>query len=195
MGKRGPKKKPGKREANGQLSRKPAEREARHIDGLDREQQDTIAVAVEARQRVFGVPAPISRDQMAGSAIGRLCLQGLITRLQYDAAMSYAAEVESYGLAYRSPRQPGAVNLNATKGGAGDYENVALVQRIMADRDATNRAILDKQIEIGNFGNLKGALDTVVLRDVHLDHLLGDLRTALNALVKRYGLEAGRAAA
>lgn len=192
---RGRRRKTGKREPNGKLSRHPEDKKQRHLEGLDREQRETIAVAVEARQRVFGIAVGLSRDQMAGSAIGRLCLQGVITTLQYDAAMSYAAEVESYGMAWCSPRSPRAVNLNATKGSLGDYENEELVCRIMAARNATNEALRNKQIEVGNLGNLKGALDTVVLRDVSMDHLVGDLRIALNALAKRYGLEAGRAAA
>lgn len=195
MGKRGPKKQKGKaREPNGRLSRKPAERDARHLEGLDQEQRAMIAPGIEARQRVWGVPAPVSRDQMAGSAVGRFCLQGHITRPQYDAAMAYLEEREEYNRYILAPRQPGAIDLNATKGLATGAENVARVRKIAASVKATDDAIMDKQLEVGNKGNLFGAMNAVLMQDVQLDHLLGDLRTALNALVKRYGLESQRAA-
>ena len=106
----GRKRKPGKREPNGKLSRVPADVAARRKDGLDREEQDTIAVAIEARQRVFGLPPAISRDQMAGSAVGRYCLQCVITRTQYDAAMLYLADCEAYSHAIGTPGIPRAVD-------------------------------------------------------------------------------------
>lgn len=154
-----------------------------------------IAVGIEARQRVWGVPAPVSRDQMAGSAVGRYCLQGQITRAQYDAAMSYLEERDNWFRCIEAPRQPGAVDLNATKGQSVNAENVSRYRTIMAAREATDKAIMAKQIEIGNMGNLNGALYAVLVQDVQLEHLLGDLRTALNALVRRYGLTSGREAA
>jgi hypothetical protein len=154
-----------------------------------------IAVGIEARQRVWGVPAPVSRDQMAGSAVGRYCLQGQITRAQYDAAVSWLGEREDYHRCIQAPRQPGAVDLNATKGQSVSAENVKRIQRVIADRKVTDKALMDKQIEVGNRGNLNGALYAVLVQDVQLEHLLGDLRTALNALVRRYGLTSGREAA
>ena len=128
---------------------------------------------------------------MAGSAIGRYCLQGLVTRPQYDAAMAYLEERENYLQAIQAPRQPGAVDLNATRGQSVAAENVARTQKAKASMKATDAAIMEKQIEVGNMGNLFGALNAVLVMDVELDHLLGDLRTALNALVKRYRMTGG----
>lgn len=192
MGKRGPRRKAGKREPNGQLSRVPAERNARHLDGLDQEQQSMISVGIEARQRVWGVPVGLSRDQMAGSAVGRMCLQEHITRTQYEAALSYIAEREEYSRCIMGPRQPGAVDLNKTNGASTAGENVAHVMHITAGAKATDAALREAQREVGNMGNLFGAIDAVLIRDVGLDHFIGDLRTALNALVRRYGLESDR---
>lgn len=189
--------KSGKREPNGKLSRRGTEQAKRneaHLDGLEREERDTLAVGLAARQRVWGVPAPVSRDQMAGTAVGRYCLTGLITRQQYDAAQAYLDERDQYLQCIAAPRQPGAVDLNATKGQSVGLENVSRYHHIKAARETTDNAIRDKQTEIGMVGNLFGALDAVLINDVALDHLLGDLRTALNALVRRYGLD-GRAAA
>lgn len=194
MGHRGPKKQKGKRELNGQLSRRPAERNTRHLDGLDQEQRAMISTAIEARQRVWGLSPAVSRDQMAGSAIGRYCLQGNITRQQYDAAMIYLEVRNDHLIAVRAPRQPGAVDLNATHGSSGDYENINRTHKAIAAYDEMTGVIREKQIEVGNMGNLFGALDAVICRDVMLEHLLGDVRTALNALVKHYGLDGRRAA-
>lgn len=190
----GRKRKPGKREPNGKLSRAPAEVAARRKDGLDREEQDTIAVAIEARQRVFGLPPTISRDQMAGSAVGRYCLQGIITRTQYDAAMLYLADCEAYSHAIGTPGIPRAVDLNRI-GGKDNHENITKSKTAMARYDAMVKAVRAKQTEIGNMGNLFGALDTVIRRDVQLEHLVEDLRIGLNALARHYGVDGAKAAA
>ena len=190
----GRRRKPGKREPNGKLSRVPADVAARRKDGLDREEQDTIAVAIEARQRVFGLPPAISRDQMVGSAVGRYCLQGIITRVQYDAAVLYLADCEAYSHAIGTPGIPRAVDLNRI-GGKDNHENITKAKAAMARYDAMVKAVRAKQTEIGNMGNIFGALDAVIRRDVQLEHLLGDLRLGLNALVKHYGVDGARAAA
>lgn len=196
MGKRGPKRKQTKREANGRASRTQEEiarRAALARDGLDREQQETISVALEARQRVFGIPAPLSRDQMAGSAVGRFCLTGRITRVQYDAAMLYLEDCDANSRALATPGIPRAIDLNAI-GGQNNHENVAKARAAMARHAGMVKAVREKQIEVGNRGNLFGALDAVIRQNVELDHLLGDLRLALNALARHYGVD-GRAAA
>jgi hypothetical protein len=134
------------------------------------------------------------RNQKAASAVGRFCLQGHITEAQYQAAESYIEEYEAYLLAINAPRQPGAINLNATRGLSVGREDQARTAAAIAARKATEMAIREKQIEIGNRGNLFGAIDAVLIRDVEMDHLLGDLRTALNALIRRYRVNADLAA-
>jgi hypothetical protein len=186
--------KAGTREPNGQLSRKPAERKVRDAADVEATEWDTMGQALMARNRVHGVEPKDLKDQLAGSAVGRLCLKGLITQTQYDAAQAYLSEREEYHQYIQVPRQPGAVDLNATKGLATGQENVARVMKVTAAAKETDRALMDKQIEIGNMGNLFGALNAVLVMDAELDHLLGDLRTALNALARRYGLT-GRAKA
>lgn len=195
MGKRGPRRKNTKdrREANGRLSRAHEDIAARRKEGLDKEQQETIAVGIEARQRVFGLPPTISRDQMAGSAVGRYCLQKHITRVQYDAAMLYLADCEAYSHAIGTPGLPRAVDLNAT-GGQNNHENVGKVLAAIRAHDAMVKAVQAQQNELRNTANLFGALDVVIRQDKMLDHMLGDLRAGLNALVRHYGV-AGRAAA
>lgn len=186
--------KTGSREPNGQLSRKPGERKVRDAADVEASEWDTMGQALMARNRVHGVEPVNLKDQLAGSAVGRMCLKGIITQTQYDAAMAYLSEREEYHQYIQVPRQPGAVDLNATNGTSTATENVARVLKVTAAAKATDAAIMDKQIEIGNMGNLFGALNAVLVMDVELDHLVGDLRTALNALSRRYGLT-GRAKA
>lgn len=188
------KRKHGKREPNGRLSRKPGERQIRDKAEVAATEWDTMGQALMARNRVHGVEPMNLKDQLAGSAVGRMCLKGIITQTQYDAAMAYLSEREEYHQYIQVPRQPGAVDLNATKGQSVASENVARVLKVTAAAKATDAAIMDKQIEIGNMGNLFGALNAVLVMDAELDHLVGDLRTALNALARRYGLT-GRAKA
>lgn len=194
MGKRGTKPKPGKRERNGRLSRQPKHTAERNLADLDREQRDNLSIGLEARERIWGVKPQHSRDQKAGSAVGRYCLQGLVTQAQYDAAMLYLESYHRNLRAIDAPPQPGAVDLNRTHGLAVGLENVAQLTKWRAEHKATLAAIQAKQNEIRLMGNLYGALYEIVVRDHALEHLLGDLRTAANALVKHYRLD-GRMAA
>ena len=188
MGKRGPKRHDGRRERNGQLSRKQEHVSERQLEGLDRDERDTLSVALDARERVFGVDPRHSRDQKVGTAIGRYCLQGQVTQAQYDAAMLYVESRNRYLRAIDAPPLPGAVDLNATRGRPVFIENSNLVRQWKATHMAAERAIQEKQCEIGLTGNLQGAIGVILFRDVEMEHCLGDLRIALNALSKHYRL-------
>lgn len=194
MGKRGTKPKPGKRERNGRLSRQPKHVSARNMADLDREQRDNLSIGLEARERIWGVKPQQSRDQKAGSAIGRYCLQGLVTQAQYDAAMLFLESYHRNLRAIDAPPQPGAVDLNRTHGLAVGLENVKQLTKWRAEHKATLAALQDKQNEIRLMGNLYGALYEIVVMDHALEHLLGDLRTACNALSRHFKLEARIAA-
>jgi hypothetical protein len=186
------KRKTGTREPNGRLSRKPEDRKVRDKAEVKAADWDTMGTALLARHRVHKVDPMNLKDQKAGTAIGRYCLQGLVTEAQYDAAMTYLEERERYLQCIQAPRQPGAVDLNATRGQSVASENVSRTQQLRSSMRATEAAIMAKQIEVGNTGNLFGALHAVLIMDVQLDHLLGDLRTALNALIRRYRISAER---
>jgi hypothetical protein len=193
---RGPKRKSGKRENNGRLSRKPSDALKRVLETVDAEDREALAVGLEARVRVHGVRPEDARDQMAGSFIGRLCMQRVISRQQYEAAIIWTEDVQNYRKAVSAAqgREPGAVNLNATKG-RNEYENEAFVLRSRARYKAATSAVQDKQNELRGSAHLFGALETCVMRDVAIEVMVGDLRTALNALAKHYGLMGQRRAA
>ena len=202
---RGGNRQAGKREPNGRLSRQKAEVEKRFIEGLDRDEVDALSVGLAARERLFKVPKEridpktkkkvyVSRDQLLGSVIGRWCLQNIISRAQYDAAMAFLESYTRNLLAIDAPPQPGAVDLNRTHGRPVGVENAPQLIKWRAAHRSALDAIQAKQNEIRLQGNLYGALYAVVIRDVDLEHMAGDVRTALNALVRHYGLEARQAA-
>lgn len=193
MGKAGPKPQPGKREPNGRLSREMVEKESRTKARIDTEEWDAMYVALSARWRVHGIPLKEVRNQMAGSFIGRLCLNGELTRLQWDAAQTWLEQRQAYHHAIAAPREVGAIDINAVHG-RGGAENEARSIKAVKDWDKMEKAVRECQSQIGNRGNLFAALDLCVARDNFLPHMVGDLRTALNAIARHCKLGAREAA-
>lgn len=192
MGKRGPKRKQAKREPNGRASRRLEEQAVQAVakdSALDLTQRETVAAGVAARFRVHNVALELGVDQMAGSYVGRLCMAGTITPEQYHAAEMYAQEAEAYARACATPRQPGAIDLNATKGGAGGEENEARTRLAYQRYESSRRAIQRKQDQLRLGSHLFGAMQYLVINDLPLDHLIGDLSLALDALVAHYELD------
>jgi len=194
MSRKSHKRKSGLREPNGRLSRKAGEVAKREWDGLDAVERDALSTGLEARQRVHAVPMKMLRDQMAGSFVGRLTLGKEMTRQQYDAAMSYLEDYHNNLRAIQAPRQPGAIDLNATKGGSGDYENVRFYREATSRWRAAQAAVQERQNELRGAGVLIAALDYLVIRDMEFHHLVGSLREALNALARHYRLTNAEAA-
>lgn len=193
MGKRGPKKQPGKRELNGRLSRDPQERKAREVAAIDAESWDAMHVAVMARVRVHGVPLDRAKGQNAGSFVGRLRDEKQLSDAQLDAAQTYLAERLAYRRAISAPPEMDAVDLNRVKGRA-STENETRTRAAVARYEATLKAVQQAQNALHNKANLLAALDLLLVRDMPLRHLVGDLRLALNAVARHHGLLGARAA-
>lgn len=208
MGKRGPKPQSGKRQPKtGRLSQALEFEKARVKAKGDREQWNTMSTALMARNRMYGLPfhaekqagqkpRPTAHDQNAGSLVGRMVMQGELSRSQGDAAFRYCEDVDNYRKAISAPKIPGAVNLNAVRGASADNaDHEAFVRRAtlryLGDRErgitGSRGAVSACQCEPSNRGsNLFAALDYMVLRDEYFKHMMGDLRIGLNALVKFY---------
>lgn len=179
----------GKREPNGRLSRKMRHRSQRHNDGLDKDAREMISVGTEARQRIYGVSAKLSRDQLAGSAVGRLVLGDMLTRVQSDAAFLYEQDARAYYMTIEAPAQPSAVDLDRVQG-ISNGENVKRKMISKARYEAARKAVMEAQIAVRLNSNLFGAIDHCVMMDrapVN-EAMMGSLREALNSLVKHYGL-------
>lgn len=191
MGKRGTKPKQVKRERNGRASRRKADVMAETLKALDTEQRETLGPALIARNRVLGVQPIHTKDQLAGTFIGRLCLQGMVSRAQYHAAQSWLDDCRRYALALGAPRSsPGAIDLNATRGRSIEFpEDEDRTRQAVEEYDAAIKVIQAAQNELRLGGSLYAALHYVVNMDLELYHLVGWLRLALNPLVKHYGWE------
>lgn len=179
----------GKRESNGRLSRRRAERAKRYTEGLDKMEREMIAVGTEARQRIYGVSASLSRDQLAGSAIGRLVLGDMLTRVQSDAAFLYEQDARAYYLTIEGPQQPSAVDLDRVQG-VSNTENVKRKLIAKARYEGARNAVQEAQNAVRLRSNFFGALQHCVMMDQSPvnDVMMGSLREALNALVRHYGL-------
>ena len=192
-----PKRKPpSKREPNGRKSRRIAsitvEVDNRKVSWT-KEDQDMVSVAIEARQRLFGLSVDKSRDQKAGSFIGRLCIGKELSVPQYEALCMWEESARQYRIIMAGPKGDSAQDPNRVAGRNG-HENEKRSMEITKRHRAAERAIQDKQFELRNRANLWGALDVCVTRDRDVFNLVGDLREAANALVRHYGIEARAAA-
>lgn len=194
MGKRGPKAKPGKREANGRLSRKPADVMQHFNDKLGADEREVLRTGVEARMRVHGVNVASLRDTDAGTFVGRLRISGEISDQQCEAAHQYCAIYERMQAAVGGPKPSGAVNLNATKGMPGP-ENTAQAIKARDDWGNALKAVQDRQNELRMGAALIATLDYCVLRDEPQMHMVGWLREGLNALARHFKLGDRRKAA
>lgn len=188
MGKRGPQKKAGNREANGRLSRKAPDIMDRVNDRMERDERETLRPGIEARVRVHGVKPEDSRDQRAGSFVGRLCIGKEIDARQYEAAMMYLEDQRNNLIAIRAPRDPSGVDLNRVQGGSGDAENVEFYKRATKRWREAQTAVQERQNELRGQGALIAALDTCLIRNVEAHHMVGWLREGLNALARHYGI-------
>jgi len=191
MGKRGPARQAGKREASGRLSRQREEvavRALKRMRDVDQIERDTLAAGMASRIHE-GVRPELARDQFAGSFVGRLYLGGELTRIQLEAAEIYFRECQDNSIACASPSPPRAVDLNRAHGSPVDAEDVGRTQAARQKYDAARRAVMEKQIEVRGFANLFGALSVCVLEDHPATNLIGDLRIALNALAKHYKVD------
>ena len=195
MGKRGPKKRDGNREASGRLSRKPIDVMRRVNGDLEAGERETLRPGVEARIRLHGLAPEVSRDQRAGSFAGRLCMGGELTQRQYEAAILYLEDHRNNLMAIRAPRDPSGVDLNRVQGGSGDAENVDFYRRATTRWRGALSAVQDRQNELRGGGALIAALDACLIRDAECHHMVGWLREALNALARHYGVGEGVKAA
>jgi hypothetical protein len=138
---------------------------------------------------------------MAGSFIGRLCLQGEITVTQYDALTKWLGQTVDYARARCLPRPPGAVRISdAPRGGYdGDGENVGwtldAVEKMKGAKTAVQAAQYEPSNQEGARFSMLGVLWHLVEQDMERMDMVPTLRTVANVLAKHYKLESARKAA
>lgn len=190
MGKGGRKRRAGKREPSGKLSRRVVDKQARRT--ID--EQSAMQVAKEARQRVFGISEADSATELAGSIVGRLLLQGAISREHFDAAVAFQATYAGFLRAIDAPpSSPKAISIGAPSG-----PSPADMSRAQAETAKKHWRDACMALSVANIPYPENVLflacDRIALREEYQPHLHGDLRLGLNALARHFGLLARVAA-
>lgn len=172
-----------KREPNGKPSRAGAK--------LSNE-QEALRAGVEYRQRVFGVSPKDALDQKACTLIGRLCLQGVLSEAQWQAGENWLQITNAMSAALQSPR-----GFKTAGGGSAlsisEELEAAKYHATKSAFDKANDAIED-HAPVEERKARMVAMRTFLVDEVDHPHMHGTLRTALNGLVKHFGLEGRKAA-
>ncbi|WP_208439728.1 hypothetical protein [Bartonella grahamii] len=157
------------REPNGRISRAKAPREA--VDKL----------AIEMRAKRFVLTLQEAKNPLSGTYIGRLCLQGVLTQEQYDAAQQYLQIRNNYLCAKGLPSA--VYDDVSTNSDPNSLER--WVQKATNHYQAMKEALKEAQQFYRQY-NLYAALQYLVIEDQILPHLVNSLRVALNALHKYF---------
>ncbi|WP_375632792.1 MULTISPECIES: hypothetical protein [unclassified Bartonella] len=157
------------REPNGRISRAKAPREA------------VVKLAIEMRAKRFGLTLQEAKNPLSGTYIGRLCLQGVLTQEQYDAAQQYLQIRNDYLCAKGLPNAIYDEMPSSSDDKARDKWVAFATEQFINTQEALKEAqCLYRQY------NLHAALQYLVIEDQMLPHLVNSLRVALNVLQKHF---------
>jgi len=144
--------------------------------------ESMLAVAIEARQRVFGLSVENATRVEAVDLLGRLRLSGEISEAQHAAGLAYAQEREDYHRVMLSRPVPSAGDLERQPGFDGSDGSspgyVAWCQGVEADYKAMRRALMETGDSLASMV-VDGIIDGTAMWD-----FLGTLRVGLNALAR-----------
>lgn len=180
----------GMREPNGRLSRRIVDRAARN----DMTEKEARSVVVEARMKHTGLPEEMvtkggGGSPDAGTVHGMLRLMNELDK-KAVAGISYdqwrAAETF---LQIRRGYLSSILAKTGVKGkgqhGAEDSQDYIDWCRRAADRWNQLLACI-QEVSIRHRSPIMAALDVLLIRQQHLDHMVGDLRIALNAIHRTF---------
>ncbi|SDB57654.1 hypothetical protein SAMN02982931_04596 [Bauldia litoralis] len=184
---RGRKRKPGKRHPCGKRIRQETEKEA-------------MSTVIEARKRHYGVTARQARDERLGTAFGRLAFHGLISDEQYQAGLAFAELYRRHhvamGLPMPSPRSVAGILINeGIFGGSPGEPGLDVIERLRRRfddaTDALDQCDREHRLSPGRRPTLLVYRVLCVDEDTRRwpDEDIGNLRVALNALVRVFRLE------
>lgn len=181
MARAGRKRKQNVKRVNGRISQRKGDVSQRREETT----MEVTAVAREARMRIFGVASEDTMNPDTATVPGRLKRAKVINAGQLKAAYRYEACVAAYRSAIAAPRSGQGNGGHPPAFLATEQERY---ERAKARYEGASRAVLDENAILKNRGcNLPAALDTIVMRDVDVPHMHGDLRLALNALAHYFG--------
>jgi hypothetical protein len=159
-----------------------------------------METAIEARQRQYGVTAKQARDERLGTALGRLAWHGTISTAQYEAGQEFGELYRRHhmvmGLLLPSPWSiAGLLVSGGIFGGSSGEPDATLVERLRrrfgAATDALDQCDRDHRFSPGRRPALLIYRAICVDEDTTLwpAEDLGNLRIALNALVRVFRIE------
>jgi len=177
MARAGRKRKQAARHPSGQV-KKPSPNEAK---------ENAQHVALQARQRVFGLSAEDAPLQEAESLVGRLVLMGMLDDWHWKAALQYEEIVRAADRCYLAKGFPSPGDLNR-RGGHDDSDGTepAYVDACRAAINQANRchrALRDSGAETDD-PFVRGAVDMLVFDGAYNHRFLGAARIGLNALAR-----------
>lgn len=166
-----------KRQPDGRVSQIPDDRKKQAGREKAETEQQVMETALAPRIRA-GVPKHLARS--IGTVESALFANGVISRDQYEAACWY---LECRAKAYAATDNPHAPKEPKRPGtGDGDPEAHERFCSSVGDRWAMIlSAVQEAQNQIGNTGNLIGALNRLEAGSI-MDHQVPDLKIALNAV-------------
>jgi len=187
------KRKRGHREPNGRLSRR-REHVAQRQTEIEREAR---SVVIDARMRIFGMTREQAEMSTAGFALGRaldatsrLARGRQITPHQMAAADAYYDDYRLYRRHVLGVHVPGD-RMPPMPDSVDSYDETTerAKRRWHAAQEAVERACQEMGTRLPAM-----ALENIVIRDIDMPRLYGDLRVALNHLVRHYLIGKRRAA-
>lgn len=178
MARAGRKRKQGVKRVNGRISQRKEDVTVRR----DETERDVTLTARQARMRVFGIAGEDAMNPDTATVPGRLKRAKVINSGQLKAAYRFEACVAAYRKAIGAPQ---------TGGGGGHPPAFLATEQERYDRakaryEGAMTAVLEENAIHRNC-NMPAALDLLVLKDVDVPTLHGDLRLALNRLAHYFG--------
>ncbi|WP_208438207.1 hypothetical protein [Bartonella taylorii] len=144
--------------------------------------QDPVnQLAIEMRAKRFGLKIEEAKNPLAGTYVGRLCLQGVLTQDQYDAAQKYLEVKNDYLCAKGLP----SAVYDEIPSSSDDKAREKWVEFATEHLVAVKGVVQEAQCLHRQY-NLHAALQYLVIEDQSLPHLVLSLRIALNVLYKHF---------
>ncbi|WP_375607306.1 MULTISPECIES: hypothetical protein [unclassified Bartonella] len=144
--------------------------------------QDSVnQLAIEMRAKRFCLTIEEAKSPLAGSYVGRLCLQGVLTQDQYDAAQKYLEVRNDYSCAKGLP----SAVYDEMPSSSDDKAREKWVERATEQFCNMQEVIKETQCLYKQY-NLYAALQYLVSEDQTLPYLINSLQIALNALHKYF---------
>lgn len=150
-----------------------------------------METVVQTRQRLFGLSEKDAKEGYAGSVVGRLVLNKVIRRDQYDAAKRYLEVRNAYQRSIGAP--PDFTQPRDFLPASDDPEKAW--KSFCGHARRAHGAMMDviREVMISERSpDAAAALDVILVKDHHDSRLLGPFRTITNALGKHFGLQVVR---